>query len=191
MIFKWHTTWNNNDVQAKRLALPLLSSARTNKKFYTLTSYPQANENKPWVEKYYTIKTTNTRILETIEAGNYVSCRFRKNMTTIILRELQLYYSLFKTLRIWNKRQIWMGWKTVLTTYKEHYKKLKLVHKAPDWQGKMNRNLFQKKRKKRYTHLNFISFDSFKRVISVPCNALINWQEEEIQPIIVSPIQFW
>lgn len=37
------------------------------------------------------IKTVNTHVLATIEAANYVSRKFRKYMTTIVLQELQLY----------------------------------------------------------------------------------------------------
>lgn len=102
-----------------------------------------------------------------------------------------------------NKRQILNGGKkhisditqkTLLKTYNKHNKRAYIKHTGPALRGNKEHNMnnneqeFIKIKKKRTTHLNFISFDSFERVISVPCNALINWQEEEIQAIIVSSI---
>lgn len=68
--------------------------------------------------------------------------------------------------------------KTSLKTYK-HNKRSYMVHAGPALQGNKEHNMNKnerelKKKKKRTTHLNFISFDGFERVISVPCNALIN-----------------
>jgi len=61
------------------------------------------------------------------------------------------------------------------------------------WENNMNKNDRSLLKKYIYisAHLNFISFDGFKRVVPVSCNAFINWQEEEIQAIIVPPVQFW
>ena len=88
-----------------------------------------------------------------------------------------------------NKRQILNGGKkhisditrkTLLKTYNKHNKRSYIVHTGSTLQGNkelnMNKNEkeFIKKKKKKTTHLNFISFNSFERVISVPCNALIN-----------------